>query len=339
EHRRFRLIDTDAVEPPPGQVQVRVGSVGICGSDLHYFSEGAIGDIGFQYPVVLGHEPTGAIWKMGAGVSGYSRGDRVFLEPALYCYHCEFCRSGRHNLCENICFLSTPPDPGFFREFVNLPVSNVLPIPEGIPSDVGTLFEPLAVVLHSMKLAAMQLGETAVVFGGGPIGLMTVACLRAAGAGRIWCVEPRADRRELASLMGATEVIDPSQVNAVSEILAGTNKRGVDAGFDCATKDRTVQDTVNACRNGGRAIVTGIPSERETPLNLHVLRRKELVLFNVRRSNHETDAAIEMLAAKPELFAPLVTHRMPIDKIDSAFQMLEAGGDGAAKVVLQFPKL
>jgi L-iditol 2-dehydrogenase len=336
EPRHFRFIEGPAPEPGPGEIQVRVRSVGICGSDLHYFSDGAIGDVPINYPVVLGHEPTGEVHKTGAGVTGFSQGDRAFLEPAIYCYHCEFCRRGNHNCCENITFLSTQPEPGFFREFVNLPAGNVLPIPAEVDDNVGTLFEPLAVVLHSLKFASVRLGETVAVFGAGPIGLLTIASLRASGAGRIWCIEPRAPRRELARLMGADVVLDPKQGDIVREILSDTGKRGVDIAIDCATRDRTIQQSIDVVRNTGRVIVTGIPWEAETSVNMHVLRRKEAVLYNVRRSNHETDQAVEMLRAAPKLFAPLITHRLPIDQAERSFGMLETGDGGAAKIVLQF---
>jgi L-iditol 2-dehydrogenase len=302
---------------------------------LHYFAEGSIGDVVIKYPVVLGHEPTGEIAAAGPGVTGVSPGARVLLEPALYCYHCEFCRSGRHNVCEKIRFLSSPPDPGFFREYVNLPAHNALPMPEGLDLDTATLFEPLAVVLHSIKFARVELGETVAVYGGGPIGALTVAALRTAGAGRIWCIEPQPERREIARAMGADAVLDPAAVDPVKQILSDTGKRGVDLAFDCATKQRTVQQTLDSVRNAGRAVITGIPSEPETPINFHVARRKEIAIFNVRRSNDETPAAIEMLRAAPSRFAPLITHRMTLSDATRAFEMLETGSGGPGKIVLQ----
>src|SRR6266404_7188009 len=144
--QQFQLKDVAPVpDPGPGQIQVAVKAIGICGSDLHNFLEGGIGDTPCIYPMVLGHEPAGAVVKTGAGVTGWSPGMRAALEPALYCYHCEFCRSGRHNICAKIRFLSNPLQPGFFREYVNLPVSNLLPIPDSVPFDAATLIEPLAV--------------------------------------------------------------------------------------------------------------------------------------------------------------------------------------------------
>src|SRR5262245_26352189 len=209
--REFRLIEQPVCEPAAGEIQVRVRAVGICGSDLHYYADGAIGDTPCVYPMVLGHEPSGEVVKTGAGVTGWSSGDRAILEPAVYCYHCEFCATGRHNVCSNIRFFSTPGEPGFFREYVNLPAGNVIALPQGMSYDQGTLFEPLAIVLHSMKFADPRPGDTALVFGAGPIGLLTLAVLKMSGAGRTWVVEPVEHRRELALKMGADAVIDPRQ--------------------------------------------------------------------------------------------------------------------------------
>jgi L-iditol 2-dehydrogenase len=335
EPKRFRLIEQPISDPRPGEIQVRVLSIGICGSDVHYFSEGGIGDTPCIYPMVLGHEPVGEIVRTGPGVTGWSAGDRAALEPAIYCYHCEFCMTGRHNVCSNIRFLSTPGDPGFFRTFVNLPTTNVLPLPKEIGTDEATLFEPLAVALHSMKFAALAPGENAVVFGAGPIGLLTIAVFKLCGATRIWAVEPRAHRRAMALAAGADVVIDPRQVDPGKQVLADTCQRGADVSIDCATKDDTMNDAIHATRNAGRVVITGIPSEARVALDFHVLRRKELVFYNVRRSAHESDVAIRMLAGHPQIFGPLVTHARPLDEVQAAFRMLEAYEDGVGKVVLR----
>src|ERR1700722_8507547 len=217
---KFRLTDMPIEDPGPGEVQVRIEAVGVCGSDLHAFTEGAVGSTLNVYPMVLGHEPAGRIVKTGAGVSGLAAGDRGALEPALFCYHCEFCLSGHHNVCANIRFLSNPNHPGFFREFVNLPVSNFAPIPQNLSFDAATLSEPLAITLHSVHLASISANETVAVIGAGPIGLLTIAALRAVNAGRIWAIEPLAHRRELARAMGADAMLEPDE--AVAEILRAT---------------------------------------------------------------------------------------------------------------------
>ena len=334
DRRNFRLIEGETPQPGPGEIQVRVTHVGICGSDLHYYQDGAIGDVTIRYPVVLGHEPVGTILRAGNGVSGTTEGARVLLEPAVYCYHCEFCHSGRHNVCEHIRFFSTPPDPGFFRETMNVPAHNVLPMPSNLDERTATLFEPLAVVLHSLEFARPTLGDTAAVFGAGPIGLLTIAALKASGAGRIWSVEPMPHRRELARLMGADVVLDPAQGDAAKQILQDTGKRGVDIAIDCATKANSIQQSIDSIRSAGRVVITGIPGEFNSTVNFHVLRRKEAALFNVRRSNHETPAAVAMLQATPERFAPLVTHSFGLDQIARGFDILETGETGPGKVVI-----
>src|SRR6266700_3018070 len=225
--REFRLAQQDLDGPGPGEVRVRVDAVGICGSDVHSYAEGRIGDTPCQFPMVLGHEPAGTVVKTGPGVTMWSPGDRAVLEPAVFCYHCEHFRAGRHNLCAGIRFLSSPGIPGFFREFVILPGHNLLAIPSSLSMEHATLVEPLAVALHSMQFAAIRPGETAAVFGAGPIGLLTVAALKVAGASRIWAVEPLAHRRELAKRMGADVTIDPARADSPREILAGTGGRGV----------------------------------------------------------------------------------------------------------------
>jgi threonine dehydrogenase-like Zn-dependent dehydrogenase len=185
-----------------------------------------------------------------------------------------------------------------------------------------------------MKLAQIQLGDTVAVFGGGPIGLLTVAAARTAGAGRLWCMEPREERRELAKLMGADEALDPHAADPVKQILSDTGQRGVDVSIDCATKENTIGQAIDTVRAAGRVVITGIPSEYHTSVNFHMLRRKEAVLYNVRRSNHETDLAVEMLKAAPARFAPLVTHSLPLDRVGDAFEMLESGAGGPGKVVI-----
>jgi L-iditol 2-dehydrogenase len=334
--REFRIVERPLPDLRPGEVRVRVEAVGICGSDLHSYSEGAVGDTPCEYPMVLGHEPAGTVTAVGAGVTGWSVGDRAALEPALYCYHCEPCRSGRHNICANIRFLSTPGHAGFFREYVDLPAGNLLGIPRAMSMEAATVVEPLAVALHSLQFAAIAIGETAVVFGAGPIGLLTVACLKLAGAGRIWAVEPVAHRRELARLMGADEALDPGAADAARQIRADTGGCGVDCAIDCAARAQTTNQAIHCVRNGGRVVLTGIHSEVLVPLDTSPLRRKEVALFSVRRSNHEPEAALELLTGHAKLFAPLVTHTRPLGKIAEAFHIAEHYADGVGKMVVGF---
>ncbi len=333
--RKFHLADVPKLpDPAAGQIQVAVQAVGVCGSDLHYFSDGGIGEARCVYPMVLGHEPAGVVVKSGAGVSGWSTGDRAVLEPALYCYHCEFFMTGHKNVCANLRFLSQPDGPGFFRELVNLPAHNLLPLPKNLSAAEGALVEPLAVAMHSMQFAAPRPGETAVVFGAGPIGLLTIALLKLSGVSRIWAVEPVAHRRDLARAMGAGVVIDPVAVDAVHEVLHDTAGRGVDLAIDCASKGDSINQCIQSTRNAGRVIVTGIPSEDYIRIAFHILRRKELAFYTVRRSNHDSGNALRLLADQPQHFAPVLTHNRPLSGIQSAFELCEKYEDGVGKLTI-----
>lgn len=332
--RQFRLLDAALADPGPGEVQVRIDAVGICGSDLHSYAEGAVGDTPCQYPMVLGHEPAGAIVRVGAGVTGWNAGDRAAFEPAIYCYHCEFCRTGHHNVCANLRFMSMPGDPGFFRDYANIPAHNLVAIPPGMSARDATIIEPLAVVLHSMQFVALRPSETAAVFGAGPIGLMTVVCLKLAGAGRVWAIEPVAARRELALQAGADAALDPSAIDPSREILRDTGGRGVDVAIDCVAIGGSTNHCLRAARHAGRVVVTGIPVEVQVPLEFSPMRRKELVLYTVRRSNHETEAARDMLAANLPRFAAMITHTRPLDRIAEAFHQVEHRADGVGKLVI-----
>jgi L-iditol 2-dehydrogenase len=333
----LRTIEVRPYEPDPpgpGEVQVRVAAVGVCGSDLHNFREGSVGGMPCVYPMVLGHEPTGVVSAVGAGVTQWSPGDRVALEAPLYCYHCEFCMSGRHNLCHHVRFLSNAGEPGFFRDHVNLPPVNLLPLPEGLGMAEGTLFEPIAIALQSFRFGQPRLGETAAVLGAGPIGLVTIACLRLAGVARIWAVEPVAHRRELARIAGADASIDPSQTDPVREVLRETGQRGVDMVFDCAGKGDSHNQAIHMGAPAARIVITALPSEERLPIDFHTLRRKEQWFFPVRRSNHRSELALRLLAEHAPLFAPMVTHRWPLERAQEAFETLESYAGGVGKIVL-----
>jgi len=332
---QFQLKDVPPVpDPGPGQIQVAVKAIGICGSDLHNFTEGGIGDTPCLYPMVLGHEPAGIVLKTGAGVSGWSAGDRAILEPALYCYHCEFCMTGHHNVCSKIRFMSVQEEPGFFREIVNLPERNLLGLPKSLSYAEGAVVEPLAVIVHSMQFAAPRPGDTAVVFGAGPIGLLTIAMLKLSGVTRLWSVEPLAHRRNLALAMGADAAIDPSAADPVAEILQDTAKRGVDIAVDCAAHGESTNQCLRIARNCGRIVMTGIPSEVQIHLDFSYMRRKELAFYTVRRSNHDSEAALNLLAGYPARFAPLLTHERPLQDVQKAFELCSSYAEGIGKMTL-----
>jgi L-iditol 2-dehydrogenase len=234
--------------------------------------------------------------------------------------------------------MSNPEEPGFFREYLNLPASNLLALPVGMDLEIATMVEPLAVVLHSMQFAALQSGETAAVFGVGPIGLLTVIALKLAGAKRVWAVDPVAHRLDLARAAGADAVVGPRAVDPVRQILQDTGNRGVDVAIDCGGRYDSVNQSIHATRNAGRVVITAIPSEVRVPVEFSPLRRKEITLYNVRRSNHESVGALAMLAEHLPRFAQLITHTRPLDQISQAFSQLESYADGVGKLVIRLAK-
>jgi L-iditol 2-dehydrogenase len=231
-------------------------------------------------------------------------------------------------------FLSSPTDPGFFREYVNLPVANLLPIPNEIDLVQATMFEPFSVIMHSMRFVALQPGETAVVMGAGPIGALTIAALKLAGAKRIWCFDPQPHRREMGKAMGADEAFDPFAVDPVKTIQAETHKRGADVSVDCAGRGDSVNQCLEMTRGAGRVVITGIPMEMRYPLNFHALRRKEISFFSVRRSNHTSETALDLMKERPGYFSQLITHVRPLDSIQRSFEILENYEEGVGKIVL-----
>jgi L-iditol 2-dehydrogenase len=213
-------------------------------------------------------------------------------------------------------------------------VANLLPLPPQLSLKYGTLVEPLAVILHSLALARPTFGETAVVIGAGPIGLLTIAALKRAGVSRVTAVEPLPHRRELARAMGAEVALFGPTVDVSKQILADSHGQGVDLVFDCATKG-TEAMALEIAANGGRVVYTGITADKQVPFDVHLWRRKELAVHQVRRSVHEGAAALRMLAADVGFFAPLVTHQRPLDAINAAFTQVEGYAEGVGKLVVE----
>lgn len=322
----FTIVDREPPKPGPGELLVRVAATGICGSDMHAFAEGGVGDSPCKYPMVLGHEPSGVVEGVGEGVTGWARGDRGSLEPAIFCYHCRFCLAGHNNLCENLRFMSTSTEPGFFRELVTLPAINMFPIKATTSLGAATLVEPLAVILHTFDLGGFKAGESAIVAGAGPIGLLTIALLKLMGASRIWAVEPLKHRREMARAMGADEVLEPTEFTHLHRVA--------DVAFDCAAQGETVNQCLYALKGFGRLVLTGIHAEKRLDLDIHLMRRTELRLYCVRRSNTEAHEACQLLEEHLPLFEPMITHRRKLEDITAAFRMNHNYEDGVVKMLI-----
>jgi L-iditol 2-dehydrogenase len=315
-------------EPPPAvrkdgapgadEALVRVTAVGICGSDLHWWTEGAIGDARLADPLVLGHE--------GAGVieSGPRAGQRVAIDPAITCGTCRACRDGYRNLCYRIGFAGHGATDGMLRQVMAWPSGLLYPLPDAVSDAAGALLEPLGVALWSLDLGHFHLGGTASVTGCGPIGLLLIELLRAAGASRVVAVEPLAHRREAAARRGADLVLSPAEpVTAL----------GVDVAFEVAGNDDGVRIALESVRPGGRVVLAGIPDDDTTTFSASLARRKGLTIAMTRRMNEVYPRAISLAARGAVDLDGLVSLRAPLADAPDAFAA--AAGRSGLKVIIE----
>jgi L-iditol 2-dehydrogenase len=313
-------------EPEPatgaGMSLVRVTSVGICGSDLHWWDEGAIGDATLAHPLVLGHEGAGVIAR------GPRRGERVAIDPAIADGTCRACRDGYPNLCYRIRFAGHGETDGMMREFMTWPTKLLYPLPDGVSDADGALLEPLGVAIHSMDLGHLPFAGTASVVGCGPIGLLLIGVLKAAGASSVLAVEPLAHRRAAASRYGADLVADPGTMD-----LRELTGAGVDVAFEAAGGDEAVRVAVESVRPGGRVVLAGIPGDDAIRFQASVARRKGLTIAMVRRMNHVYPRAISLAARGVVDLGALVSRRAGLGEVKEAFG--EAARRTGLKVLIE----
>ncbi|HEU0293030.1 MAG TPA: zinc-binding dehydrogenase [Anaerolineales bacterium] len=311
--RDLQIHDEPLPVASEGDKLVRVKAVGVCGSDLHWFSEGEIGDAKLEHPLVLGHEFSGVT----------EDGRRVAVDPAIPCGHCDFCEQGHPNLCSNLIFAGQGTDDGAFREWIAWSERCLFPIPESISDADGAMLEPLGVAIHTVDLGKLKAGMTVGVFGCGPIGLLIIQMARLSGAANILATDKLAHRVEAAQGFGASQVILAGDDSRLSQIRAATNGRGVDVAFDAAGAQDAVDDAVAAVRPGGKVILAGIPDDDRTSFSASVARRKGLTIKLVRRMKHTYPRAIELVSKGLVDVRSLVTHRFPLAETREAFAMAE----------------
>jgi L-iditol 2-dehydrogenase len=327
----LRLADEPVPVPGPGTSLVRVISVGICGSDLHWWHEAGIGDAKLDRPLVLGHEAAGVV------EDGENRGARVAIDPAIPCGTCRPCLAGYRNLCTRIRFAGHGSEDGALRDFLVWPSRLLHPLPDHLGDAEGAILEPLGVAIHALDLGHLRLGGTAVVAGCGPIGLLLIHILRAAGASRVVAVEPLAHRRAAAGRLGADAVLDPAELSEgdLPGIASGDAGDGADVAFEMAGTDRAVQLAMLATRPGGRVVLGGIPDGDRTTFQASTARRRGLTIAMVRRMNDVYPRAIGLAASGRVDVAALISHRFGLAQVAEAFTV--AAGRGGLKVVVEPP--
>lgn len=307
----LRVQEEPAPTPAaPGWSRVAVTSVGICGSDLHWFLEGSIGEVAITEPVVPGHE------FAGVALDGPYAGRRVAVDPAIPCEHCEQCRAGHGNLCPAVRFAGHAGLDGALQQELVWPDRLLFPLPDSLSDDAGAMLEPLGVAIHAIGLSHVHPGDDVLVVGAGPIGALAVQVARRSGASRVFASEPLAHRRETALRSGADGAWSPDETpDAVGEATQG---RGVDVVVEVAGSDDALTTAVACAKPGARLALAGIPSSPRSSFPAAESRRKGLTFVLVRRMHETYPRAIELAEHGIDLDV-LVTARWPLEDAAEAF--------------------
>lgn len=282
-----RVSEEPVPEPGPGEALVRVTAVGICGSDLHWFEESAIGDAALVLPLVLGHEAAGVI------ESGPRAGQRVAIDPSIACGRCETCARGLGHLCPSVRFLGHSVTDGAMRQWLAWPESHLVPLPDAIDDVAGAMLEPLGVAIHALGLARLRPGDALGVIGAGPIGLLLIRLALASGASVVVATDRLPHRVEAARSDGAlAALVDGGR--EVDELRAALGGRPLDAAVEIAGDEDAIRTAAELVKPGSRVVVAGIPAGETATIPVATIRRKGLDLRFSRRMNRVYPAAIAL---------------------------------------------
>ena len=317
-----------------GEVLVRVKKVGICGSDVHYFKEGRIGEQIVSGPFILGHEAAGEVVETGPNAADFTVGQKVAIEPGVSCGNCEVCLTGKPNLCTKVRFLGTPPTSGAFQEFLAMPAANFIPLPDNVSLEEGVLSEPLGIGLYAVNLIRVSPGDLVAIFGCGPIGLAILFFAKLAGAASIFATDLIPERRAYAKHIGADYVFDPKKENPVKEILDLTKGRGVHSAFEAAGQKETPLQAIDSASLAGKIGMVGIPAEDCWQFPSFGARRKELALLNVRRSSFAAEKVIRLMAAGKINTKDMVTHDFPLERMAEGMRLVADYREGVIKAIV-----
>lgn len=337
-----RIESRPVPQPAPDEVLVRIQRVGVCGSDVHYFKHGRIGDFVVEEPMILGHESAGVVEAMGSAADKLAPGDRVSIEPGYTCGECFYCKTGHYNLCPNVFFMATPPIDGAFCEYVAWPTDLVFQLPEGLSFDEGAMMEPLSVGLWAVKRGEVAPGCSVAVFGCGPIGLLTLQAAKAAGATTLIAVDIEERRLQHARRLGATHVINDRQgssVDRIREIASGLHgfgreHSGVDVAFETAGAVAATRNALAVTRPGGVAVLVGLPPESMVEIDLVAAASKEIDIRGQFRYANRYPPAIALAAEGRIDVASLVTHHFPLDNVAEALQFADEHKAESLKVMV-----
>ncbi|MEO0293547.1 MAG: alcohol dehydrogenase catalytic domain-containing protein [candidate division WOR-3 bacterium] len=333
--RKFEFLEKSPPEiKGEKDVLVRVAKVGICGSDIHYYTRGRIGDQVIEFPFTIGHECSGIVEKVGKSVTKVSPGDWVAIDPAISCGKCDQCRDGRYNTCRNLKFLGCPGElEGCLSEFIVIPEENCYKLPFTLNFIEGVLVEPLSIGIYATQFLNPKKEKIIGILGSGPIGLCVLLRAKEIGIERIFMTDKIDERLFVARNLGADWTGNPDEIDIIEEV-GKIESGGLDAVFECCGEIEAIKEGVELLKPGGKLIIIGIPEVEIISFDINKLRRKELTIFNVRRQNNCVEKAINFLLRKRINIDLIVTHNFKFEDAPMAFEIVEKYQNGVIKAII-----
>ena len=320
----------------PMDVLLKVQEVGVCGSDVHYFETGRIGDQIIEYPFLVGHECSATVEAVGTGVTRVKPGDRVAVDPAIPCFECDQCEAGRQHTCRKLLFLGCPGQvEGCLSEYLIMPETSCFLLQDSVSFSQGVLSEPLAIAIYAVQQAQVTPGMRVGILGSGPIGLSCLVSAQAEGAEACYVTDLIEPRLAAARAQGAAWAGNPDSEDVV-KVIQEAEPGGLDVVFECAGQTETVDQAIDLLKPGGKLMLIGIPRVDALELPIHIMRRKEITLVNVRRQNECTQTALDWMAQGRVQVDFMKTHVFSLDRTAEAFDLVAGYQDGVIKALIEF---
>lgn len=315
----IEIKSRDRPEPSESEVVVEVSNVGICGSDVHWYSHGGMGNRVVTDPLILGHESAGHVVEVGQDVTGITVGEEVAIEPGVPCRQCEYCRKGQYNLCPDVEFMATPGVDGAFREYVAWPADFVHRLPHSVSTRVGALCEPISVGIQAVQRADIDVDDTVLIMGAGAIGTYTQAVAEVAGAGSIIVADVVPSKLDRAKERGAELTINSSERN-VKERISDELDEEIDVAIDATGAPSAIESVLNAPRPNGTAVLVGLAPDSTIPLNTFEIIRHQIDIRGSYRFANTYSTAISLLATNRIDAMSTIDFEMSLDRIGDAFE-------------------
>lgn len=317
-------------------VLIKMKVVGVCGSDVHYYTNGKIGSQVVKYPFPVGHEGAGEVIQVGTGVTHIKPGDRIAIEPAMPCGECDQCKVGRPHTCRKLRFLGCPNQAdGCLTEYIVMPEGSCFPIPDSMTYTEAAISEPLAIGLYAVNQSIPLKDATVGILGFGPIGMSVLLSAQSKGATRIFVTDLVDERLQVAEECGAIWTGNPAKTDVVGDVKA-KEPLLLDVVFECCGKQEAIDQAVAMLKPGGKLMVIGIPEFDRWSFPVDQMRHKEICVQNVRRQNHSLEETLELMESGKIKVGKMATHRFPFSKTKEAFDLVTEYRDGVMKAMVDF---